>query len=330
MLAGKGWLLIVLLAAGARFASAAALDELCPVEWRNVPFKQAVEELAGQFSLPVLLDTSVTPEIAQTPVRLFARHLTGRQAIQWLARWAGVEAAFVDGSLLIARPERLPRIWRKEVAPPASSQPAPQAPWLAIRDRSADIEWVDAPLSLVARDVSTRFGIDLIVHPEVLKAERLVNLQQTGVTLGQLGESLASQLEAGVDLVDGALWVRPRGDLAATQPGTAPATSATRPAPLRVSPASVASPEVAFEALLARQVVIDPPAPDWPAFVKRLTAGVRIEVRLQVAAGAGPPDWVARGTAREILEAANLLGRLDYQLEPSGVGNVPVLLIKVR
>ena len=120
MLARKGWLLIVLLAAGARFAPAAALDEIYPVEWRNVPFKQAVEELAGQYSLPVLFDASVTPEIAQAPVRLFARHLTGRQALKWLARWGGVEAVFVDGSLLIARPERLPRIWQKEVAASAN------------------------------------------------------------------------------------------------------------------------------------------------------------------------------------------------------------------
>jgi hypothetical protein len=326
----KGWLLIVLLSAGTRFATAAALDELCPVEWRNVQFKQAVEELAGQFSLPVLFDTSVTPEIAQTPVRLFARHLTGRQALEWLARWAGVEAAFVDGSLLIARPERLPRIWHKEIAAPVSSQPAPKAPWLAIRDRLADIAWVDAPLSLVARDVSTRFGIDLIIQPEILKTEHLVNLQQTGVTLGKLCESLASQLEAGVDLVDGALWVRPRGDLATTQPGTGPAGSATRPAALRIPLASVGSSHVSLEALLACQIVIDPPAPDWLTFVKRLTAGAQIDVRLQVAAGAGPPDWVARGTVREILEAAKLLGRLDYQLEPSGAGNGPGLLIKAR
>jgi len=330
MLARKGWLLIVLLAAGARFAPAAALDEIYPVEWRNVPFKQAVEELAGQYSLPVLFDASVTPEIAQAPVRLFARHLTGRQALKWLARWGGVEAVFVDGSLLIARPERLPRIWQKEVAASVGSQPAPQAPWLAIRDRLADLEWVDAPLSLVARDVSTRFGIDLIIHPEVLKAEHLINLQQTGITLGQLCDSLASQLEAGVDIADGALWVRPRGDLAATQPGTQPAGSTTRSAALRNPPASDGFPQVSLEALLARQVVIDPPVPDWATFAKRLTAGSRIDVKLQVAAGARPPDWVARGTVREILEAANLLGRLDYQIEPAGVGNGPVLLIKVR
>ena len=119
MVLRKGWLVISILALAAQaVAAASSLDELCPVEWRNVPLKQALEELTGRFRLPVLLDDSVTPEVARTPVRLFARHLTGRQALRWLARWAGLEAVFVDDNLLVAQPDRLPRIWRPRNRPP--------------------------------------------------------------------------------------------------------------------------------------------------------------------------------------------------------------------
>ncbi len=320
MFAGQGCLLIpALLLTVPAAAATQSLDELCPIEWRNVPLNQAMEELSGRFHLPVLFDESVAPELSRTPVRLFTRHLTGRQAICWLARWAGLDAVFVEGGLLIARPERLPSIWRGEMPLSAASQPAPNAPWKAVRDRTADLEWVDAPLSLVARDVSLRFGIDLIIHSGILKEETLVNYQQVGATLAQVCDAIAGQLNAAIDLLDAALWVYPRPNAAQSGPA-----ARTLPAP-----PPTPTPD-ATDVLFKRQLTIDSPPADWETFSRILAGPSGMGRPIQVPPGARPPGFTARGTAREILEAAKLLGRLDYHLEPSGTGKDPVLLIKVR
>ncbi|HSW45058.1 MAG TPA: hypothetical protein VLM89_05760 [Phycisphaerae bacterium] len=323
MMVRSQWLPLLILAATCRPGLASQLDEPCPIELRNVPFRQAVEDLSARFNLPVLMDTSVTPDIARQPVRMFARHLTGRQALNWLARWAGLEAAFVDGSLLIAAGDRLPRVWRREIAPPTGSQPVSEPAWLSIRDRTADLEWVDVPLSLVAREVSARFGVDVIFDAAVLQGEALVNLRQTGITLGGACQSLADQLGAVIAFVDGALWVRPRADAGASQPTT---RASTAPAPPPGLPPALAT----LETVLDREVVFDRPPPDWRSFAKAIAGSARVEYRLEVPPEAAPPDFVARGTAREILEAGKLLGRLDFQIEPSTGGNRPVLLIRAH
>lgn len=320
MFAAQGCLLIpALLLVVPAGAATKSLDELCPIEWRNVPLHQAMEELSGRFHLPVLFDESVTPELSRTPVRLFTRHLTGMQAIRWLARWAGLDAVFVEGGLLVARPERLPSIWQGEMPLSAASQPAPGGHWKAVRDRTADLEWVDAPLSLVSRDVSLRFGLDLIVHPGILKEEILVNYQQVGATLAQVCDAIAGQLNAAVDWVDGALWVYPRPH--AAQSGPAP-----QPLP---APPPTTTPD-ATDVLFKRQLTINSPPADWETFGRILAGSGGVGRPMQIPPGTRPPGFTARGTAREILEAAKLLGRLDYHLEPSGTGKDPVLLIKVR
>ncbi len=320
MIAGTTSLMIAALAASAPAAAdPAGLDKTCPVEWRNTPFQQALEELTSPLGLPVLLDESVTPEGSRIPVRMFARHLTRRQALRWLARWAGFEAVFVDDGALIARPDRLPRIWREELQLGATSQPAANETWIALRDRSADIEWVDAPLSLIARDVSARFEVDLLIHPEILKTEGLINLGEGGGTLGRVCDAVAGQLGAAIDWVDGALWLHPR----ITSPATRPATR-TAPAPPPTTPAAI------LNALSTERIVVAAPPPDWATFVRKLTTGLPVDARIQVEGGTGQPDFVAQGTAHEILEAAKLMRRLDYRLEPTGKGNVPLLLIKVR
>ncbi len=320
MIVGLVSLLIAVRAVSAPMAAdPAALDKPCPVEWRNTPFKHALEELTGSLGLPVLLDESVTPDALQTPVRIFAQHLTCRQALTWLARWTGFEAAFIEGSVLIADPDRLPRVWRKELQLGSASQPAPSETWSALRSRSADVDWVDAPLSLIARDVSARFGVDVLVHPEVLRAEGLVNLRQPGATLGQVCDAVADQLNAAIDWVDGALWVHPR----VSSPATHPATP-TAPTPPPTTPAAL------LDALLTRPIVVGDPPADWDEFARELISGVPVEYHVQADPGAARPDFVAQGTAREILEAAKLMRRLEYRLEPAGKGNTPLLVIKAR
>jgi len=321
MPAVNGWLLIFALLAPVQAApTPSPLNELCPIEYRNVPLKEAIQELSGRLRVPVLMDTSVPPETAAMPVRLYTRHLTGEQVLRWLARWAGLEAALVDGSMIIGGPEHLPRIWRQDRPPNTSTQPASSAAWLAVRGQSADIEWIDVPLSLVSREASSRFGTDVIIHPSILLGDHLVHIQQTGITLEQLCISLTTQLDAEADFLDGALWIYPRrGASSSTQP-TARSALARPPG----------APQPSLEVILAHEVMIDRPLPDWSAFARLVTAGTRVDCRVQAPSGAHPPDWHARGTAREILEAGKLLGLLDYHLEPSGTGTMPILLIRVH
>ena len=311
------WLLILAPSLAAR--AAGPLDAPCRLDWRGVPLQQALGELAGRLGLPYLLDASVTDQTAQTPVRLFAVHLTGRQALRWLARWAGLEAVVVDGTVLIARPDRLPGVWRG-LTPTRSPDagPAGEPPWQAARQRQADVNWTDAPLSLVARDLAARFGIDLIFHAQILKRQELIYLHRSQLRLDHLCEVLARHFDADIDYVDGALWARPKPDRPTSRPGQGAVGR----------PARVAQPKL--DPRLARPVVIARPAARWPALGDLLAKATGLSCRVVVPPGTAAPAWEARGSAAEILEAGKLLGRLDYQLQPPGSQKPPVLLIQVR
>jgi len=311
------WLLILAPSLAAR--AAGPLDAPCPLDWRGVPLEQAFGELAGRLGCPYLLDASVTDQTAQTPVRLFAAHLTGRQALRWLARWVGLEAVVVDGTALIARPDRLPGVWRGLTATRSpDTGPAGKPRWQAARRRQADVHWTDAPLSLVARDLSTRFGIDLIFHAEILKRRELIYLHRSQLRLGDLCEVLARHFDADIDYVDGALWARPKPARPTSRPGHRADGCPTRAAQPKSDPR------------LARPVVIGRPAAGWPALSDVLATATGLSCRVVVPQGAAAPAWEARGSVGEILEAGKLLGRLDYQLQPPGSQKTPVLLIQVR
>lgn len=311
------WLLIL---TGSLLARAAdPLDTPCQLDLRSTALKQALEELTGRFGLPYLLDASVTDQAAQTPVRLYAAHLTGRQALRWMARWAGLEAVLVDGTVLVARPDRLPGVWRGPTATrPRDAGFAGESQWQAPRQRQADINWIDAPLSFVARDVSARFGIDLIIHAEILKRQDLIHLQRSQLRLDHLCDVLNRHLDAEIDYLDGALWARPRSDQVATRPDQ----SALRP------PAWAAQPRMGH--YLGQPVSFDLTTAGWPAFGNLLASATGLSCRVVVPPTTSFPAWEVRGSVAEILEAGKLLGRLDYQLEPTGRQKPPVLLIQVR
>jgi len=127
------------LVAGLPMAGAAgSLDAPCPIDWRAVSLGQAVRELAKRVGMPYILDPSVTEEVLDRPVRLTAAHLDGRGAFRWTVRAAGMEVAFVEDTVIIARPDRLPVLWRTG---PEPGEPA------AAASRRATLKWVDAPLS---------------------------------------------------------------------------------------------------------------------------------------------------------------------------------------
>ncbi|HOW73479.1 MAG TPA: hypothetical protein PKY77_23000 [Phycisphaerae bacterium] len=310
-----GLALVVLGASGAG-GHAAGLDSPCPVEWQGLPFGDALRELAGRLDLPYVVDASVSAEAAQTRIRLLASHVDGRQALRWLARSAGLEAVVVDRTILVARGDRLPEAWKWRGGVPARGRDGQEAAWAGMRGRVAAVDWVDAPLSVVVRDLPRSFGVDLVVHPDILAKEVLIHLQQSAATLESVRDELARSLDAEVGYDDGVLWARP-AHLPQGPAGSAPAfipelINAKTDQPLR------------------RPVVIDRPLADWQAFRGVVARATGLNCRVEVVAGAASAGLEARGSVGEVLEGARLLGLMSYQLQAGGEKGLPTLLIQVR
>lgn len=311
--------LLLILAGSLPVLAASPLDAPCQLDLRSTPLKQALDELTGRLGLPYLLDTSVTDEVALTPIRLFAAHLTGHQAIRWVARWAGLEAVLVEGTVFVARPDRLPGVWQGLTAMrPPDAGSGDESRWQVARQRQADINWTDAPLSFVARDVSARYGIDLIFHSEILKKQDLIHLQRSEMRLDDLCDAIKLHFDAEIAYLDGALWARRSPAHASSKPGQ---SVASRPA--QANPPK-------FGHRLAHPVVVDQATAGWQDLGDLLASATGLSCRVVVPPGTAAPAWEARGSAADILEAGKLLGRLDYQLKPTSGQKTPVLLIQVR
>lgn len=291
---------------------ASGLEGPYPIEWQGLAFEDALHELAGRLDLPYILDASVPSETAQTRIRLTAKHLDGRQALRWLARSAGLDAVVMDDSILMARPDRLPEAWRWH----EGTKGGESANWSSLKDRTAAVDWVDAPLSVVIRDLPRLFSVDLVVHPEVLAKEILIHLQSPNSTLESVCGELAKSLDAEVGLYDGVIWARPAH---LTRPTSAPAPAALP----TIITAKTDKP-------LYRLLAIDRPLADWQAFKGLIARTTGFTCRLEVASGASPAKLEGRGTVGDILEGVRLLGLMSYQLQPGGENGSGTLLIQVR
>lgn len=292
-------------------APGAGLDSPCPVEWQGLPFEEALREVVGRLDLPYILDASVTPEAAKTRIRLLTTHLDGRQTLRWLARSAGLDAVVIDGTILVARSERLPDAWRWRQGPSDEG-----ANWPGLKERTAAVDWVDVPLSVVIRDVPRLFSVDLVVHPDVLAKENLVHFQSPDSTLESVCSELVKNLDAEVGFYDGVIWARP--------------AHLTRP-PVASAPAALpALINARLDKPLGRLLAVDKPPADWQALKGLIARSTGVTCRMEIASGASPISLEGRGTAGDILEGARLLGFMSYQLLPSGENGSPTLLIQVR
>lgn len=310
-------LTLSLLGTGVATRAAGPLERPCPMDWRSTPFSQAVHELAAKLNLAYVLDESVSTELAQTPVRFMADHLTGREALRWLARWVGVEAVVMGETVYLAPPGRLPRAWEHDLLDPSAGQIG-RARWEQALTRRADITWIDAPLSLVARNISKEYGIDLILPPDVLAGHDLVQIERLQIGLEDLCEALGTALGTQLGYSDGVVTDNRHRD-----PQTQEAASS--PAPAVAAPAGPALPSP-----LAAPLAIDQPLADWLTFRARLSTATGLDCRLEGTPPGRPPFAQARGSVQEILDAASMLGVLDFQfLRPEGQ-NAPFLLIQVR
>ncbi len=286
----------------------ASQDEPCPLDLRAVPLRQALTDLCSRLGVAYLLDPAVPSEALDRPVRIAAVHLTGQEALRWVARAAGLEAVFVEETLLVTVPERLGRVWHaggSGVSPEGGQASAERV--RRARLRRADLVWTDTPITRVARDVSAAFGIDLVVHPAVLADSPMISLESAATDLDGLIHALQDRLGCAVDVFDGVLYARPRTGSATPPNKGLSGTSGGGP----VDGAGADDP-------LERQVVIDRSVEDWRHLAERLgkSSGIRLSL-----AGIGNAPWPAPeacGSVREILEAGRLAGLWTWESTSDG------------
>lgn len=324
---GLAMCMLLCLGLGARTAGAADLAKPCPIDWRGVPLGQAVRELADRLDVAYILDPSVTQEVLGASVRLTAVHLNGRQAFRWTARAAGLDAVVVEGVVVIGRADRLPRVWRLSgsipEAGPAGSRPSPDdadSPTLEprageFRNRRVDLAWLDAPLSRVRKDISDRFGIDLVFHARILEQQRLVRLEGPSLGWDDVENALGQQLDAVAEYDDGVIRVEPR-----------PATSRPADPPAGSDPTTLAATD--SDSVLFRPVEISFAGGNARNLGETLSRAAGINCRVEAPEGTQWGPISARGSLLEILEAARILEGWECKITAADGPDGSILLIR--
>lgn len=286
------------------FAADERLEAPVSVDWRGLPLRRVLNQLAQAAGTPYRLDDEAPPGALDRRVRLFAAHLTARQAFRWAARLAGLEAVVREDLVWIAPPRKLPRIWRL-TGGSALEPPGWKERLEALNQRRESVAWIDTPLSGVARDLSRRFGIDVVFHPDILAEEPLLHLEIPDASLERIRTALQDQLQARTALMDGALWVAP-SDVELDEPATRPSLT------------SPASEEAAFPAgPLDQFVILDRSVQSWQDFCDRLSRAGGVSCRAAPPGRPFPGPFEARGTLGEVLESARLLGWLTWRFVPA-------------
>lgn len=285
-----------------------SLDRSYKVDWRGIPLQLVLEEISGETRWPVILDAAVQREQMDQRLRAQASHLTGWQALRWAARLAGLEAVRLEDAILVGPPSRLPVTWRRLSASSAEAPPPPP-------DRRVDVDWLDSPLSAVAREVSSGLGVDVLFHPEILAEQRLVQLQAAQTPLDAIRGELERQLDARTEFIEGAVWVVP----VATPPASAPAP---------VHRPIVQPPAGRLPRALVQRVVIGRDVQSWADLCTQITQVADIPCFL---VGSGQPAYVpfeADGFLIDVLEAGRSLDRLSWQYRPAAEGASAVIEVR--
>lgn len=300
-----------------------ALIEACPVEWRGETLEVALSTLAARLAVPYLLDAGVDDDTLRHRIRMTGEHLTGEEAFRWLVRMADLEAVWVEGVFLVGPPERIPSLWQASRPGEGPSRGEEEADrWQRVTARRLDIVWVDAPLSRVARELSDLFEVDVVFDRPLIEEQPLITWEGASVDIGAVCAALAEELAARTERLDGAMWIHRRG------PRISPsAIGATRPA--EQVDADTARPGHAPPPHEPR-VRVGQARRTWPSLVDDLAGTLALGSRVEVPPGAVYPGLDGEGTPFEILEAARLLGRLDWRIEPSESGRPGVLAVDIR
>ncbi len=384
----------------------AASDRRLSVSYRGEPLGDVLMQLSREVGSTYIIDPHVDGELLRGRVRMAAEHLTAAEIVRWLARDVGLEAVLVEGTMLLAPPERLPVVWRErhrqavllvepskgavdaagtretpgtgagrygardgvvanggsengghgppygstagdepavpgtqpsapgtapsspitqpsppdtspagdeDVAPlrrptvtpppvPASAAAFPDSRLAAALHREAAFEWIDAPLSLIARDVTAGYGVDLLVAPAVVAEAPLVTSPEGRLSLMGVLQTLADQTGASIWYCDGAL----RCGGASPVPGASVMTPSV--APGTTAPARPAEPLDAWVQLDCRET------PAWPDAAGRIEGIIGIPCVIEGGIDGPVPFTTAGGSLRTVLEAGRLAGWWNWRL----------------
>ncbi len=295
------------------------LNDICPISWRGIPLRQALAELADRLGVRYILDASIPATALDEPVRMSASHLTGQQAFRWLARTGGVSAVFVDGVFLVAAEDRLPGIWRATGTGSPEDRASEEGRWAKVNSRRVDVNWVDAPLTGVAEDVSSLFGVDVLYHPALLADPKLTYMKESGVDLDRVREVLGRQLNARTELYDGVLWVCPMGEVVQWLPATGPQADAAASQPDEFSAAPV-----------EKWLVVGRSATTWVDFADAVSTAAGVPCTVAGAEGARYPGIDAAGSVGEVLDGLRMLGMIAWNIAPQGPASGPSINIRLR
>ena len=295
------------------------LNEICPISWRGTPLRQAFAELADRLGVRYILDASIPATALDEPVRISAVHLTGQQAFRWLARMGGVSAVFVDGVFLVAAEDRLPGIWRATGTGAPADRASEEGRWAKVNSRRVDVNWVDAPLTGVAEDVSSLFGVDVLYHPALLVDPKLTYMTESGVDLDRVREVLSRQLNARTELYDGVLWVCPQGEVIQWLPAVGHQAEAV-----------TSQPDEFNAAPLERWLMVGRSATTWVDFADAVSTAAGVPCTVAGAEAARYPGIDAAGSVVEVLDGLRMLGLIVWNIAPEGPSSGPRINIRLR
>ena len=191
------------------------------LDFRGLSVREAFEKLRNALPAHISIASEVPAELLGREVRLYAEHLSPDQSVRWIARLAGLEAVRTDSGYFVATPDHLDRLGMRphgvESILIASTSGRAEDRCLLRLDAhqrtllagQGAVFWEDAPLTHVSADISRVFGMDMILHPELLAQEGLVAWEKPAATLREVCVCVADQLHASVVVQDGAIWVRP-------------------------------------------------------------------------------------------------------------------------
>jgi hypothetical protein len=306
-------------------------------DFRGESLQVVLGDICNRAGCDYAVDSSVLPKQLDRPVRMYAQHLSVLQVIRWAARIADLEVIRHKDHLLLTSPDVLGVTWDQsripsqvvDVGNAMQSTSAPVEQKKGIRrppdasvsfsclDRKADLEWLDAPLSRVSRDISRKYGIDFLIHPGVREFQPLVQLNGSRITLKQACQILGKQIKADIFLIDNVLWAVQSEDSQIKRKLFAWRTD---------------TPEHGNRAYagLQRRVLIEKTVRDWNVFADQFTRSIGMPCRL---AGSRPgrfPEIRAEGSAREILEAARLCGLINWSMKGEPADGANIIYMQIR
>ncbi len=312
------------------------MNVIIPADFRGESLENVLDQVSELAGCKYSIDSSVSSEHLRRPVRMYARHLSALQLTDWAVRLVDLEMVCLEDRLVVVAPQNWAS-WRWEVAPtfnmwkvgdPSAAGPSSQpAQWEKcvskeqgnpLLTQKADIEWTDSPLSRVCRDISDRFGVDLLIHPQLRQYQPLVNFQGSSVSLGALCEVLAKQVKADIFLIGKVLWAVEHNEIWMKNRVFRRQSDISKQDWIRVGPD------------LERPLFVDEKVANWAAWATKLSEAGGLRCRL-VSEGKGRyPDIQAKGSVREILEAARLCDLIYWSMGREQADGADIIYMQVR